>query len=174
MSTVKTFYFNCWWFWNRNGTSPTTYALLGHSSSYYSGPPGPTGPPGPHQVSSVSSLPSSHTVYQSIVYPHSHQYHTIHHTETRHHAPLYAQTPHYRLAPPGGDHLLETLHTGVTGVTSADLHGLTHSPISSASNGNTQQQPPTDVSVGSVSPEQQQQQQSTDPAVWRPYWTFPP
>ena len=142
------------------------------------------------QASSVAP----HTVYQSIVYPHNHQYHhaAIHHTETR--TPLYAQTPHhgsssiYRLPSSGSSDLqsinrhqhhqhnhdiIETLHSsnassgGVTEI-GGSLHGLTGSP-----QGNSGQA--RNPSTEPVSPQHDTNdslgrvQSTSDSAVWRPY-----
>lgn len=172
------------------GSSPTTYALLGHSSSYYGTAPSTSATPTHGQVTSVVGGPASthSSVYQSIVYPHTHQYHhgSIHHTETR--SSLYAQSPHhaspslYRL-PSGGvdnrhhlqqhDGYLESLHSaggnGSAGEIGGALHGLTGSPpdnangpVNSASNGSVSPEHDTTDSLGRTQP-------STDPAVWRPY-----
>jgi hypothetical protein len=176
----------------RNGNSPTTYALIGHSSSYYSSIPSIPSVPVPSHGQASSGIPvAPHTVYQSIVYPHNHQYHhtAIHHTDTR--APLYAQTPHhgsssiYRLSSGGSDHpinrqhnqqnhdqLIETLHSSNTSGGVAEigntLHGLTGSP-----QGNSGQA--ANPSADPVSPQQDtndslgRTQSSTDSTVWRPY-----
>lgn len=172
----------------RTGSSQTTYALLGHSSSYYStAPPNPT--PAHGQVTSmVGSAATHNSVYQSIVYPHTHQYHhgTIPHSETR--ASLYAQSPHhgnpsvYRLPPNGSDvrhqlqqqdEYLETIHANTGGnggpaETVSALHGLTSSPTENSN------APVNNPSNGSASPEHDtrdmgRSQPSSDPAVWRPY-----
>ena len=81
----------------RTGSSPTTYALLGHSSTYYGTAPSSSATPTHGQVSSVVGPVSTHSsVYQFIVYTHTpHQYHhgTIHNMKTR--TSVYAQSPHH-------------------------------------------------------------------------------
>ncbi|XP_046649782.1 runt-related transcription factor 1-like isoform X1 [Daphnia pulicaria] len=166
-------------------SSPTTYALLGHSSTYYGTAPSTAATPTHGQVSSVVGPVSTHSsVYQSIVYPHTHQYHhgTIHHTETR--TSLYAQSPHH--ASPSlyrvenrhhqqHDGYLESLNSaiggnGATGEIGGALHGLTGSPPDNNPNG-----PINSATNGSVSPEHEtgdslgRTQPSTDQTVWRPY-----
>ncbi|XP_059350441.1 protein lozenge-like isoform X2 [Daphnia carinata] len=166
------------------GSSPTTYALLGHSSTYYGTAPSSSVAPTHGQVSSVVGPASTHgSVYQSIVYPHTHQYHhgTIHHTDTR--TSLYAQSPHhgspslYRVDNrhhQQHDGYLESLNSAIGGNESSGeigeaLHGLTGSPpdnpngpVNSASNGSDSPEHETGENLGRTQP-------STDPAVWRPY-----
>lgn len=179
----------------RTGNSPTTYALLGHSSSYYGTAPQSSTAPITHhsQTTPVVGPVSTHSsVYQSIVYPHSHQYHSaaIQHNSSETRTSLYAsQSPHhqssssiYRLPSSGVDHrhsmqqhdgYLDPLHSasangGATTEIGGTLHGLTGSspdddPIHNTTNGSVSPDNDAGDNLGRSQP-------STDPAtVWRPY-----
>ena len=166
-----------------NASSPTTYALLGHSSTYYGSPAAAVAShAGAAAGAAAGSVPTTHAhVYQSIVYPHHHHHHHHQYHHSLHHtnAPASAASDSRNsLYPqPAGSIYRLSSSDGGNHQDLGPLHGLTGSPphqrSAAAAASSAPPASPAEQHLGgdtsSVVDAASAGVRSADAPVWRPY-----